>query len=42
LLFLFFAQDVAHAERAYKGSRRRQCPELSPLAGFEVTLTGRF
>jgi hypothetical protein len=41
-LFLFFAQGIAHADRAYKGSRRRQCPEPLPLAGFEVTLTGRF
>jgi hypothetical protein len=28
LLFLFFAQDVAHAEGAYKGSPRSQRPGL--------------
>jgi hypothetical protein len=26
LLFFLFAQDIAHAERAYKGSSRSQCP----------------
>jgi len=29
LLFLVGAQDIAHAERAYKGSLGRQCPGLS-------------
>jgi hypothetical protein len=41
LLFLFFAQDIAHAEGAYRGSDRSQCPGLS-LAGFQVSLIGRF
>jgi hypothetical protein len=29
LLFLFVAQDIAHAEGAYKGSSRSQCPGLA-------------
>jgi hypothetical protein len=40
-LFLFFVQDIAHTEGAYKCSRRSQCPGLLSLAGFEVTLIGR-
>jgi hypothetical protein len=40
LLFFLFAQDIAHAERAYKGSSRSQCPGLH-MAGFAVTLHGR-
>jgi len=28
LLSLFFTQNIAHAEGAYKGSDRSQCPEL--------------
>ena len=33
--FFFFAQDIAHAERAYEGSRRSQCRGLSrwPVLG---------
>ena len=42
LLFLLFAQDIAHADGAYKASRRSQCPGLYSLAGFQVTLIGRF
>ena len=34
LLFLLFAQDIAHAEGAYKGSGRSQCPGLSRWPGF--------
>jgi hypothetical protein len=36
------SEDIAHAEGAYKLSPRSQCPGLLPLAGFQVTLIGRF
>jgi hypothetical protein len=42
LLFFFCAQDIAHAQGAYKRSPRSQCPGLLPLAGFQVTLIGWF
>ena len=43
LLSFRFAQDVAHADRSYNTSCRNQRPRLLlSLAGFEVTLIGRF
>ena len=43
LLSFRFAQDVAHADRSYNNSCRNQRPRLLlSLAGFEVTLIGRF
>jgi hypothetical protein len=42
LLFLILAQDIAHADGAYL-ARRSQCPgRYLSLAGFEVTIIGRF
>jgi len=42
LLFSIVAQDIAHADGAYM-ARRSQCPgRYLSLAGFELTLIGRF
>ena len=43
LLFFRFAQDVAHTDEGYCALRQNQRPRaLLSLAGFEVTLIGRF
>jgi len=41
LVLLFFAQDIAPLDGG-PIPRRGQCPESAPLAGFQVTLNGRF
>lgn len=42
LLFLLFAQDIAHADAGYS-PRQNQRPESAlPLAGFQVITYGRF
>ena len=42
LLFLLFAQDIAHGDGGYSLSSRSMSRALLSLAGFQVTLIGRF
>ena len=42
LLFLFFAQDIAHGDGAYRLSSQSMSRASLSLAGFQVTIIGRF
>jgi hypothetical protein len=41
-LFFRFAQDVAHIDEGYRLASNQRPRASSSLAGFEVTLIGRF
>jgi hypothetical protein len=42
LLFFRFVQDVAHIDEGYMPHAEINVPGLLSLAGFQVTLIGRF
>ena len=42
LLFLFFVQDIGHADGGYRPPRESMSWTLLSLAGFQVIIIGRF